>query len=268
LGVGYDWKIWDIKIVKDFVNNRYNVTFSYSGVWRMVRKRLGFSYGKPYQKDARQDPLKVKIFLEETLPKVAKRIEKLVKEGKKVLVGLEDESHHQIKPNVQRALFKGKSIMVETINLLNEKKTSFGFLSLSGDLFLEYYNTGNAANFIAFCKSLEETYKDYSSIFLFLDNAKYHGNAKFRGSKKVRKYWGKSKIEPVFIPPYSPELNPIEQVWRIIKKQLGKHLFRKISEAADCVFKLIEQKEHQFLSIVSGFAKKHFSRTTLAHYLI
>jgi len=265
---GYDWKIWDIKTVKDLVKNRYDVTFSYSGLWKIVRKKLRFSYGKPYQKDARQDPLKVKIFLEETLPEVVKRIESLVKADKKVLVGLEDESHHQIKPNVQRALFKGKSIRVETIKLRGEKKTAFGFLSLSGYLHLEYYDRGNADNFIDYCKSLEEKYKDYDRIFIFFDNAKYHGNAKFRGSLKVREYWKGSKIEPVFLPPYSPELNPIEQVWRVIKEHLGKYLFRKIYALTDCAFTFIEQKEHQFTSIVSGFAKKYFGGITLTHHSI
>ncbi len=265
---GYNWEIWDIKTVKDLVENRYNVTFSYSGLWKIVRKRLRFSYGKPYQKDARQDPLKVKIFLEEELPEVDKRIENLLNAGKKVLVGFEDESHHQIKPNVQRALFKGKSITVETIDLRGEKKTAFGFLSLSGSLHVEYYDTGNADNFIDYCKSLEEKYKDYDYIFIFFDNAKYHGNAKFRGSLKVREYWKESKIVPVFIPPYSPKLNPIEQVWRVIKKHLGKHLFRKIDDLTDCAIKFIGQKKHQFLSIVSGFAEKHFSSSTLSHHSI
>lgn len=94
---GYDNIVWDIKIVKNFVENRYMVVFSFSGIWRMVRQRLGFSYGKPYQKDARQDPIKVKEFLEKTLPEVVERIRDLVKKGKQVIVGLEDESHHQIK---------------------------------------------------------------------------------------------------------------------------------------------------------------------------
>lgn len=234
----------------------------------MVRKRMGFSYGKPYQKDARQDSVKVKEFLKETLPDAVKRIETLVNEGKKVLVGLQDEPHHQIKPNVQRALFKGKSIRAETLDLRDEKKTAFGFLSLSGDLFLEYYDKGNADNFIDYCKSLEKKYKEYDHIFIFFDNAKYHGNAKFRGSLKVRAYWKESKIVPVFIPPYSPELNVIEQVWRVIKKHLGKHLFKKIEEVTDCVFEFIEKKKYQFSSTVSGFAEKHFGGGTLAHHSI
>lgn len=258
---GYDNIVWDMKVVKDFVENRYKVVFSFSGMWRMVRQRLGFSYGKSYQKDTRQDLTKVKEFLEKTLQEVAERIRNLVKKGKRVLVGLEDESYHQIKPNVQRALFKGKSIKVKTINLPGEKATAFGFLSLSGDLFLEYYDTGNANNFINFCKSLEE--KEYDHIVIFLDNSKYHGNAKYRGSKKVRQYWKESKIEPVFMPPYSPELNSIEQVWRVIKKYLSKYFFRKIDNVVDKVFEFVEQKEHPFLSIVSKFANEHFSKITL-----
>ena len=47
-------------------------------------------------------------------------------------------------------------------------------------------------------------------IVLILDNASWHKVKKLR--------WG--NIVPVFLPPYSPELNPIEELWNVIKGKL------------------------------------------------
>ena len=44
---------------------------------------------------------------------------------------------------------------------------------------------------------------------LILDNASWH--------KSKSLDWG--KFEPVFLPPYSPDLNPIERLWLIMKAQ-------------------------------------------------
>lgn len=48
-------------------------------------------------------------------------------------------------------------------------------------------------------------------IILVMDNASWH---KTKGLK-----WG--NIVPVYLPPYSPDLNPIEELWKVIKDRLS-----------------------------------------------
>lgn len=52
---------------------------------------------------------------------------------------------------------------------------------------------------------------------LILDNASWHR------SKKLK--WG--RFEPVFLPPYSPDLNPIERLWLLMKQEWFSHFFAK-----------------------------------------
>jgi len=50
--------------------------------------------------------------------------------------------------------------------------------------------------------------------WIVMDNAPTHKSKKF--TEKILE-WAKKKINIFFLPAYSPELNPIEIVWRFIK---------------------------------------------------
>jgi hypothetical protein len=68
-------------------------------------------------------------------------------------------------------------------------------------------STGNSQLFQVFLDELNRQVNPAKRNILILDNASFH---------KVQSLnWG--KIEPWFLPPYSPELNPIEEVWLLIK---------------------------------------------------
>jgi transposase len=52
-------------------------------------------------------------------------------------------------------------------------------------------------------------------IILLLDNAKWHH------AKHIKSYVDAhhDRLELLFLPPYAPDLNPIERVWRITRKK-------------------------------------------------
>jgi transposase len=50
--------------------------------------------------------------------------------------------------------------------------------------------------------------------FIVLDNASVHRNAKIR---QMRPLWEKRGLFLFYIPPYSPHLNIVETLWRIMK---------------------------------------------------
>ena len=75
--------------------------------------------------------------------------------------------------------------------------------------------------------ALEFSHSDTESFQVFLDQANAEvpferprnllilDNASWHKAKSLR--WG--RFEPVFLPPYSPDLNPIERLWLLIKAQ-------------------------------------------------
>ena len=74
--------------------------------------------------------------------------------------------------------------------------------------------TLNAESTIRFFQKIEESYPCKRKIHVFCDNAPYYRN------KAVKQYLSCSKIILHFLPPYSPNLNPIERLWKWMKERV------------------------------------------------
>ena len=55
---------------------------------------------------------------------------------------------------------------------------------------------------------------DLEKIYLVVDNARYYK------CNLVQDYLQSSKIVLMYLPPYSPNLNIIERLWRLLKKEV------------------------------------------------
>jgi transposase len=74
--------------------------------------------------------------------------------------------------------------------------------------------TLNAGSTIRFFQKIEEAYLGKKKIHVFCDNASYYRN------KAVLQHLETSKIILHFLPPYSPNLNPIERLWKWMKERV------------------------------------------------
>ncbi|MFI0478926.1 MAG: IS630 family transposase [Candidatus Rhabdochlamydia sp.] len=74
--------------------------------------------------------------------------------------------------------------------------------------------TLNADSTISFLEKLAEAYPHKETIHLFCDNARYYKN------KRVGAYLATSKIKMHSLPPYSPNLNPIERLWKFTNERV------------------------------------------------
>ena len=72
----------------------------------------------------------------------------------------------------------------------------------------------NAEATISFFRKIEEAYPGENRIHIFCDNARYYRN------KAVTEHLKISKIQLHFLPPYSPNLNPIERLWKWMKERV------------------------------------------------
>jgi transposase len=82
----------------------------------------------------------------------------------------------------------------------------------------------NTDSTIQLFEYLEALYPLATFIHVILDNARYHF------SKPVKKWLKNSRIKLIFLPTYSPELNLIERLWKVFKKNV---LYNRFYETFD-----------------------------------
>ena len=91
----------------------------------------------------------------------------------------------------------------------------------------------NGATFFAFLKSLHRTsIRTARRVVVITDNAKYH-------HANLHKQWREDNAAHFaldFLPPYSPELNPIERVWKLTRRRcLHNRYFPSLDEVITAV---------------------------------
>jgi transposase len=78
---------------------------------------------------------------------------------------------------------------------------------------VRFDDTINADSTIALFEQLERVNRVAARFDVIWDNARDYR------SKAVKEYLQTSRITRVFLPPYAPNLNPIERVWKLFKKR-------------------------------------------------
>ena len=101
----------------------------------------------------------------------------------------------------------------------------------------------NAAMFQLFVKAFAQAFPDSLNILL-LDNSGAHTSSQLTRPENVR---------CVFLPPYCPELNPIERVWRDLKDALAWLHFPKLEAQQDHLASLLQAYEAATLQALTGY---------------
>jgi len=108
--------------------------------------------------------------------------------------------------------------------------------------FLELPNL-NTQCFQIYLDEFSKAYPDSFNVML-LDRGKFH-QAK---SLKIP-----YNIAPVFIPPYSPELNPIERLWEDIKAEIADELYPNIQALMDEVASIIKRYTKEAIQSLTSY---------------
>lgn len=99
-----------------------------------------------------------------------------------------------------------------------------GFLETNGDLITFNSPKSKKEDFKIFLEKLRLKYESEITIVAISDNAKIHK------AQIIKEYCSQNKIILVYLPPYSPQLNPIETLWRLLKKKLASRVFKTIQD--------------------------------------
>ena len=172
----------------------------------------------------------------------------------------QDEVHFQIQTTIKAAWFKkGSAPTVKSFP--GRLKVSYsGFvIPETGELFAAKPTTFNYGTTIASIRAFLEKHpvpagKKYA---LVMDNAPWHKKTvRLVETERQPGYADiRESVTFVKLPPYSPDLNPIEQVWRITRRENTHNVFfptvSKLEEAVDSAFDSWSKPNDQLRTLCS-----------------
>jgi transposase len=109
----------------------------------------------------------------------------------------------------------------------------FGAVQLdSGQLVTQFAPQFNAVAFGGFLRQLLRHRRPQRRLLLVLDNARYHHATLLQPLLAAHR----PVLSCLFLPPYSPDLNPIERVWKLTRKLCTHNqYFPRLAELVDAV---------------------------------
>lgn len=202
------------KTVRDicaYVLAKYEVSYSIGGMTSWLKQQK-FVFKSPVNVPGRLDLYKQAEFI-----KKYEELKASLQNGQEIYFF--DAAHPDYQSQaVCRWIQKGVKKTLKTTN----KQTRIhivGALRLEGmQIKAKEYPTIGGEAVVDFLKELEEQSKA-SKIYVILDNGRANKN------KLVQEYLKTSKIEAVYLPPYSPNLNAIERLWKVMRENVTYNKF-------------------------------------------
>jgi transposase len=238
---------WTTKDVQKLIKDQFDRDYHVSNVIRILRS-LGMRYAKPYPRDYRRPDdaeAKLKLTLEDTLKQLedleaSQPPEILHNDSNPLVIGFLDECSPQSCANTERVWNFGKAISIK--DTTPYRANTFGFYAPNGISTAEFLENSKKENVCSFLENIRKS-NPRAKILLILDNFRSH---KANATREKAEELG---ISLMFLPPYSPDLNPIEQLWRCLKRELSTAIFRSRDE---------------FLTVIMASFKRLSTRTSFA----
>ena len=201
-----------------YVFETYGVRYSVAGLTQWLHAH-GFTYKKPKGTPAKADPGKQAAFVG-----FYKDLQQKTPPEEPILFG--DGVHPTMATKITYGwIRRGKDKLIATI-------ASRSRLNVMGTLDLEKMNLIttrhdrlNSSAMEVHFRKIREAYPRAPNIHLILDCGPYNMSIQTREAAK------KLGITLHHLPPYSPNLNPIERVWKVMNEQVrNNRVFRSASE--------------------------------------
>jgi transposase len=203
--------LWTLGIIRTLLKRKHDIALSKSAVSRLLA-HLGLSPQRPLYRSYQQDRKALEKYLKLKFPK----LRALAKKLGAVIYFIDEAS---VRADAHRGTTWGK---IGQTPIVKDSGQRFSIKMLSavsprGDMKFRTFKGGmNGVRFAAFLKELlADTGKP---IIVIADNASYHSG------KPVKQLVAASdgRLIVDYLPAYSPELNPDEQVWNHAKARLAQ----------------------------------------------
>jgi transposase len=195
------------------VSKKFNIKISLNKV-SLIYRKLKLTWKKP-----RKYCVKNELFLEEIQKNRKIFREEIQKKTIESIISIDESGFNNLFLNNKGLSPKGERIHVPITNL-REKNISL-LLALTTKGIIHHIETSNTINgdvFYNFLKEVIERINNNIKYTFIFDNVSFHR------LKKIKDLINSNGHELLFCPPYSPNNNPIENLFSLIKNEFKKNV--------------------------------------------
>lgn len=156
------------------------------------------------------------------------------KEIKRVSVFVQDESRFGLMPIIRRRITAKGVKPIQSVQQVFESYYVYGAVEpLTGENFFLEMPSLDSECFEVFLNEFSKYYCDRYIIMLLVIS---------------------DNIVFLFLPPYSPELNPIERLWQDIKERIGFWLYETLEKLKKRVAEILKQYTCSTIASLTGYS--------------
>jgi transposase len=203
---------WTTKEVVNEIKTHFDVDLSDDQVIKILRNKFKMLFSKPYPMDFRR-PVNAEEILDNQLNLVFSLLKEKGIKDDEIALGFIDEARPQNTANTVKVWSFEKVRSIKNSTKFNTN--TIGFYAIKGNSVSKFLNDSKAPSIAGFLDDIKVSNAAYKAIVGIIDNFSSHK------SKIVMQKAKELDIYFVFLPPYSPDLNPIEFIWKSIKRVLS-----------------------------------------------
>lgn len=240
-----------VKDICAYVETTFQRSYSVSGMTKWLRAN-NFCYKKPHGVPAKACAQKQQVFMDEY-----QALKKSL--GPKDVLYFVDSSHPQHQTRLAYGWIKKGQRKAEKMTNCQKRVNIIGAINLVNHQ-IEYRQVEwvNAESLQTFLEQLIAANSTAKHIHIIWDNAGYHK------SETLCNYVKNTNICLHYLPPYSPNLNPIERLWKILHEHVTYNRyypkFADFTEGILGFFKNIEK----YQTIIQDRINDNFQRFVFA----
>lgn len=206
-----------VKDISNYISKTYRIKYSNSGLTKWLQEN-GFRYKKP-----KGIPGKIDFEAQKAFICKYREMERNLKKDEEII--FLDSCHPSQSTKLSYGwIKKGKDKQIETTASRTRLNITGAINIKNREIIIEKYDTINSINLIDFLKKILKNYPNRKKINIIADGAGYHK------SKEIQKFIKNKKIKIHILPPYSPNLNPIERLWKIMNEYVRDNKYYKTAK--------------------------------------
>ena len=223
---GFQTGSWRLDMVNEMIR-RETGRHTRPRTLRRILRRLGLSYSKPRPVPRKTAPTEEQDMFKESV--------------KRTILGVSGHGYAVLAVD-EAGVMRGASPGYGWRQAKSRDEVRTGFSTKAIRLFgalgrdrihVKAVERTNSETFVEFLRELRQ---EYGRLVILLDNASYH---RYKAVDEfVRSTCGDIKL--AYLPPYTPQLNPIEIQWRVLKEMLTGRYFESTDGLVGAITDLID----------------------------